>query len=148
MRYLLLDNIRSMNNVWAMFRNSDGAGYDKIILTGCSPTPPRSDISKTAIGAQDYIDWEYYANPLDAIELLKKDWFKIVAVELTDESVNYKELSKLKWDKVCLVMGNEIVWVDDKILEIADMAVVIPMLWNKASLNVSVAAGIVMYELV
>lgn len=148
MRYLLLDNIRSMNNVGAMFRNSDGAGYDKIILTGCTPTPPRNDISKTAIWAQDYIDWEYYENPLEVIKLLREDWFKIVAVELTDESVNYKELSKIKDENVCLIMGNEIMWVNEEILKEADMAVVIPMLWKKASLNVSVAAGIVMYELV
>jgi tRNA G18 (ribose-2'-O)-methylase SpoU len=149
MKYILLDSIRSMQNVWAVFRNCDGAGYDKIFLTGYTPTPPRNDIKKTAIWAENYIDWEYYKDPIDIILELKNKWVKIISVELTEDSVNYKELwKKYSWEDVCLVLWNEINWVDKKILQISDNIAIIPMKWKKASLNVSVACWIVMYEFV
>jgi len=149
MKYILLDSIRSMQNVWAVFRNCDWAGYDKVFLTGYTPTPPRNDIKKTAIWAENYIDWEYYRDPLEAIEKLKNKWVKIISVELTDDSVNYKTLwEKYEGEDVCLVLWNELSWVSKKILQISDDIAIIPMNWKKASLNVSVACGIVMYEFV
>ncbi len=146
-KIILLDSIRSMQNVGAIFRNADGAGFEKLYLTGFTPHPPRSDISKTALWAEQTIDWEYYKNTTSCIESLRKNWYKIYAVELTDDAVDYKELFSDESEKVCLIMGNEVSGVSDEVLALVDKVVIIPMLGKKASLNVSVAAGIVMYAL-
>ena len=137
-----------MQNVWAIFRNADGSWFEKLYLTGFTPHPPRSDISKTALWAENTIDWEYSKDVISCIEKLKSEWYKIYAVELTDDAVDYKELFQDESEKVCLVMGNEVNWVSDEVLSLADKTVIIPMLGHKESLNVSVAAGIVMYSLV
>lgn len=144
-KIILLDSIRSMQNVGAIFRNSDWAWFEKVILTGHCPTPPRSDIKKTALWAENFIDWEYYKNPIEILKNLKKDWYKIYSVELDKRSTDYTELFKEKEKKVCLVMWNEISWVSSEILDLSDKIVIIPMRWKKESLNVSVAAWIVMY---
>lgn len=144
-KIILLDSIRSMQNVWAIFRNADWAWFEKLILTWTTPTPPRNDISKTALWSETFINWEYYQNPFEIIEKLKKDWYKIYSVELDKRSIEYTELFKKNNKKICLVMWNEISWVNPKILDLSDEIVVIPMRWKKESLNVSVAAWIVMY---
>ncbi|ATU05662.1 hypothetical protein BKN14_04470 [Candidatus Gracilibacteria bacterium HOT-871] len=144
-KIILLDSIRSMQNVGAIFRNADGAGFTKVILSGTTPTPPRNDIAKTALGSDTFIDWEYYQDPFEILEKLKNDGFKIYSVELDKRSIDYKELFTKNNEKVCLVMGNEIAGVNPKILDLSDEIVVIPMRGKKESLNVSVAAGIVMY---
>jgi len=144
-KIILLDSIRSMQNVGAIFRNCDWAWFDKMILTGHTPTPPRSDISKTALWAQDWIDWEYFRDPFLVISELKEKWYKIYSVELDERSIEYTELFKKNEDKVCLIMWNEIKWVNKKILDLSDEIVIITMRWKKESLNVSVAAWIVMY---
>lgn len=144
-KIILLDSIRSMQNVWAIFRNADWAWFEKLILTWTTPTPPRNDISKTALWSETFIDWEYYQNPFEIIEKLKKDWYKIYSVELDKRSIEYTELFKKNNEKICLVMWNEVSWVNPKILDLSDEIVIIPMRWKKESLNVSVAAWIVMY---
>ncbi len=148
MKIILLDSIRSMQNVGAIFRNCDGAGFEKIILTGYSPHPPRNEISKTALYSQNYIDWEYYKEPLNILRKLKKESYKIYSIELTDVSKNYKELFWNTEENICLVVWNEINGVSQEILDLSDEIIMIPMLGNKESLNVSVAAGIVMYATV
>ena len=148
MKILLLDNIRSMQNVGAIFRNADGSGFEKIYLCGCTPTPPRNEISKTALSSQNTIDWEYYSSASECAKHIKKAWFSIYCIELTDSSIDYKELFDNCPKNICFVLWNEVKWVDDKLLDISDKNVIIPMLWNKESLNVSVAAGIVMYATV
>lgn len=144
-KIILLDSIRSMQNVWAIFRNSDWAWFEKVILTGTTPTPPRNDISKTALWSETFIDWEYYKDPFEIIEKLKNDWYKIYSVELDKRSIEYTELFKKNNEKICLIMWNEVSWVNPKILDLSDEIVIIPMRWKKESLNVSVAAWIVMY---
>ena len=146
-KIVLLDSIRSMQNVWAIFRNADWAWFDKLILTWYTPYPPRSDISKTALWAQDWIDWEFYENWLEILKKLKKNWYKIFSVELTSDAINYTELFKEKFDKICLIMWNEVSWVRKEFLELSDKKVIIPMRGKKESLNVSVAAWIVMYAI-
>jgi len=146
-KVVLLDSIRSMQNVWAIFRNADWAWFDKVILTWYTPYPPRSDISKTALWAQNWIDWEFYEDWLEILKKLKEQWYKIYSVELTPDAIEYKELFWEKNDKVCLIMWNEISWVRKEFLELSDKKVIIPMRWKKESLNVSVAAGIVMYAI-
>ncbi|MDD4530461.1 MAG: TrmH family RNA methyltransferase, partial [Candidatus Gracilibacteria bacterium] len=91
-KYILLDNIRSLLNVGAIFRTVDGAGFDKVILTGFTPTPPRKEISKTAIGAEQYVDWEYYEDPTEILKELKKQGFKIITVEQTQKSIDFRKL--------------------------------------------------------
>ena len=135
-----------MQNVWAIFRNADGAGFDKIILTWYTPYPPRNDIAKTALWWEKFIDWEYFQGIDDAINQIKKDWYKIWSVELCEDSIDYKELFDIKEEKVCLIMWNEVSWVQKKLLDISDKKIIIPMNGKKESLNVSVAAGIVMYS--
>ena len=148
MKILLLDNIRSMQNVGAIFRNCDGAGFSKIYLTGCTPTPPRNDISKTALWAEKTIDWEYFQNPLDAIGEIQRNNINIYSIELSERSIDYKELFKKQDKNICLILWNEVKGVGQNLLDISDKIVMIPMLWVKESLNVSVAAGIVMYATV
>jgi tRNA G18 (ribose-2'-O)-methylase SpoU len=144
-KIILLDSIRSMQNVGAMFRNADGAGFEKVILTGYSPVPPRKDISKTAIGAQNWIDWEYFVDPVEIVLSLKKEGYTIYSVELGETAIDYRELFQMPKENVCLIMGNEIDGVSARLLELSDEIVFIPMRGKKESLNVSVAAGIVMY---
>lgn len=148
MKILLLDNIRSMQNVGAIFRNCDGSWFEKIYLTGCTPTPPRNEISKTALSAQNTVDWEYYTDTLSCLEQLKHAGYKIYSIELDKRSIDYKSLIWNIPEKICFVLWNEVKGVDPKLLDISDEIVMIPMLWNKESLNVSVAAGIVMYATV
>ena len=144
-KIILLDSIRSMQNVWAIFRNCDGSWFEKMILTWTCPTPPRKDISKTALWAEHFIDWEYYSDAISILKELRNTWYKIYSVELDKRSINYRELFDRKEDKVCLVMWNEITWVSKEIMDISDKIIIIPMRWQKESLNVSVAAWIVMY---
>ena len=146
-KIILLDNIRSMQNVGAIFRNADGSGFDKLILTGYTPTPPRWDISKTALWAQGWIDWEYFRDSSWIIKELKNDWYEIFSVELTDDAVEYTELFKYKHYKVVLIMWNEVTGVSQELLDLSDKKVIIPMRGKKESLNVSVAAWIVMYAI-
>lgn len=147
-KVIILDSIRSMQNVGAIFRNADGSGFDKIILAWHTPTPPRSDISKTALWAENYINWEYYEDIFDALKELKQQGYQIFAVELTPQAIDYKTLFHSNLEKVCLIVGNEVLWVSKEVLDFCDKHVIIPMIGKKNSLNVSVAAGIVMYALV
>lgn len=148
MKILLLENIRSMQNVGALFRNCDGAGFQKILITGHSPFPPRNDIAKTALWSEKTIDWEYFRDAESCISELKKIWYQIYSIELDECAIDYKELIDNTPSKVVFVLWNEVLWVSKKTLEISDKIVMIPMLWNKESLNVSVAWGIVMYATV
>ncbi len=146
-KIILLENIRSQQNVWAIFRNADGSGFDKLILSWYSPTPPRSDIAKTALWAQNWINWEYYKDSIQIVKKLKKQWYRIYSVELTKDAINYKELFKQKSGKTLLIVWNEISWISKELLDLSDKKVIIPMRWKKESLNVSVAAWIVMYAI-
>ncbi|MDD3120287.1 MAG: RNA methyltransferase [Candidatus Gracilibacteria bacterium] len=144
-KYILLDNIRSLLNVGAIFRTVDGAGFNKVILTGFTPTPPRKEISKTAIGAEQYVDWEYYEDPVEILKELKKQGFKIITVEQTQKSIDFRKL-EIRNENICLVLGNEIEGVNKKIVELSDYCVELPMLGQKQSLNVATTAGIMLYR--
>lgn len=144
-KIIILDSIRSMQNVWAIFRNADWAWFDKVIMTWHTPHPPRNDISKTALWAENFINWEYQKDIFQKVLELKEQGYKIYSVELDKRSVEYTELFDLNHEKVALIMWNEINWVNPKLLDLSDKIVIIPMRWQKESLNVSVAAGIVMY---
>jgi len=150
MKYLVLENIRSAYNVGAMFRTADGAGVDKIFLVGYSPTPTdrfariQPEIKKTSLGASESIPWEHFTEPQPLIEKLKKEAFTVVPVEQTESSVSLQVFTIP--ENVAYIMGNEIEGVSKEFLAAADTIIEIPMLGEKESLNVSVAAGIVLYH--
>lgn len=150
MKYIILENIRSAHNVGAIFRTADGAGVDKILLVGYTPTPidrfgrPQSEIAKTSLGACDVIPWEHCENSRGVIKQLQGEGFTVAAVELTDSSVSLKEFSVP--GNVAYLMGNEVVGVEEETMEACDVVVSLPMLGVKESLNVATTAGIVMYH--
>jgi len=146
MKILLLDNIRSILNVGALFRTCDGAGFDKIVLTGFTPTPPRREISKTAIWAENFVAWEYYKNPLEYVTNLQKEWYLIFVLEQTPESIYFHRVAEFRHKNICLILGNEIEGVDGELIQMADYCIEIPMHGKKQSLNVATAGGICMYQ--
>lgn len=145
--YVLLDNIRSLYNVGSIFRTSDGARIAKLILTGFTPHPPRKEIDKTALGSTETVPWEYEKNPSDAINKLKAQAIKICVLEHTNQSKPYFTINKKDFP-ICLVVGNELTGVSKEVLDLADMAIDIPMFGLKQSLNAAVAYGIAVFELV
>ena len=141
----LIENIRSMHNVGSIFRSSDGACIEELLLTGFTATPPRPEITKTALGSTDSVPWQYIKNSVNKINELKQKGYTIYIVEQTTESRVYSEV-EYKFP-LCLIMGNEVDGVSDELVSLADYSVEIPMLGIKHSLNVSVAYGIVVYDM-
>lgn len=142
--YLVLDNIRSMYNVGAIFRSAEGARVKKIYLCGITATPPREQIFKTSLGAVDWVDWEYYKNTAEAINELKDKGARIVALEQTDQSIDYKKMKSQM--PLAIVVGHELKGVSPEALELCDLSVEIPMYGKSNSLNVATATGILLYE--
>jgi 23S rRNA (guanosine2251-2'-O)-methyltransferase len=141
----LLHNIRSLHNVGSMFRTADGAGVEKLFLCGETGTPPRAEIAKTALGAEESVPWEYWMDARECVERLKREGIRIVALELAPQSVDYR--SFVKKGLVCLVVGNEVDGLPPALLALCDGCIRIPMRGKKESLNVSVAFGVAAYEL-
>lgn len=143
--YVLLNNIRSLHNVGSIFRTADAAGVKKIFLCGQTGYPPRKEITKSAIGAEEMVAWQYYIDAHDCVRDLSEQKIKLVALEQTQKSIDYRQY---KVDgPTCLVLGHEIDGVSDEILRECDAAIEIPMNGQKDSLNVSVAFGIAVYQL-
>ncbi|MCX6809008.1 MAG: RNA methyltransferase [Candidatus Berkelbacteria bacterium] len=144
--YLLLDNVRSMENVGSIFRTADAAGIDKVILCGITPKPPRKEIDKAALGAVDFVEWKYCNSTKSKIESLKQEGFEIIGIEQDKRSITY---SNFKFDsaKIALILGSETDGINPEILDLCDQILEIPMYGQKNSLNVSVCAGIILFEL-
>ena len=141
---ILVENVRSVHNVGSIFRSADGFGAEKIYLTGYTAHPPRKDLHKTALGAEDAVPWEYYENPLDAAEVIKKQGIPLILIEQTKQS---KSMYEIEWKfPLCFIVGNEVSGVSEELSSMADIHVELPMRGVKQSLNVSVAAGVVGYE--
>lgn len=145
---IVLDNIRSLHNVGSVFRTADAFRLKKIYLTGITGTPPHREIHKTALGATESVDWEYVEKPDQVIAKLKHEGFAIVAVEQTDASTPLHAFTPKPDQKIALVFGNEIHGVSEEVIALTDVALEIPQSGTKHSLNVSVCAGIVVWELV
>lgn len=143
--YLLLDNIRSLFNIGAIFRTADAAGIDKIILGGISGTPNSEKVKKVALGAEKTIPWEHSWQAWRVIEKLKKQGFQIIALEQSKKSIPYNKF-KPKFP-IILIVGNEINGVSKNLLKRADKIIHLPMYGQKESLNVGVATGITVYEI-
>ena len=136
----LAHNVRSLWNVGSFFRTADAMNVEKIYLTGYTGHPPRKEITKTALGAEETVEWEHAEEPLSVLQSLKRDGWELVALELTPKS---KDIHAFKpSNKICLVVGHELTGVPEDVLAICDHIVQIPMLGKKESLNVAVAAGI------
>jgi tRNA G18 (ribose-2'-O)-methylase SpoU len=145
--YVLCDNIRSIYNVGSVFRTSDAALIEKLYLTGYTPYPPRPEIEKVALGSTNAVPWEYVKNPMDAVFALQKNGVKIVPLEITSGSRDYTDISASDFP-LCLVLGNELTGVSNEIIEASDFTVEIPQYGFKHSMNVSVAYGIAVFEMI
>jgi 23S rRNA (guanosine2251-2'-O)-methyltransferase len=144
---VVLDNIRSMHNVGSIFRTADAFLIEAIVLTGFTPQPPHRDIHKTALGATETVDWLYFDTIEQALEALKTKGYAIYAVEQTTESISLEKLPHFT-ESIAVVLGNEVEGVNADILPLCNGCIEIPQLGTKHSLNVSVAAGIVLWKLV
>jgi tRNA G18 (ribose-2'-O)-methylase SpoU len=143
--YVILDNIRSLYNVGAIFRTSDGVMAEKIYLCGMTGMPPRKEISKTSLGADQTVPWEYKEKAVDAVKELKKKGIQIVTLELSEPGNHYADVD---FDfPVALVLGHEIDGIKDEVMEMADLSIEIPMLGRANSLNVATSYGIAVYQL-
>ncbi len=144
--YVLLDSIRSNYNVGSIFRTSDGVMIEKLFLCGYTPHPPKKEILKTALGSTDSVKWEYIKNSKEVILKLKNEGIKICALELTNKSKQYYEVSERDFP-LCLIVGNEITGVSQELIDLCDLSIEIPQYGIKQSLNVAVAYGIAIFEL-
>ncbi|GAB5465285.1 MAG: RNA methyltransferase [Candidatus Kapaibacteriales bacterium] len=140
-----LHDVRSVFNVGSVFRSCDGSSAERLYLSGFSPTPPRQDLSKTALGAEETVPYTYLRDFKEIISQIKAEGKKIIAMELTDNSIDFSDLKDSDYPAVFL-LGNEVGGLPSELLEMCDSAVSLPMLGKKHSLNVSVTAGIICYK--
>ena len=143
---VVLDNVRSLHNVGSVFRTADAFRLEAIYLCGITACPPSAEIHKTALGAEDSVDWHYAADTCDVVRRLKEEGVIVFAVEQVEGSVLLPDLELNPSQRYAVVMGNEVKGVQQAVVDLADYALEIPQYGTKHSLNVSVTAGIVMWE--
>lgn len=143
---VVLDNIRSLNNIGSIFRTSDAFRVDHLCLCGITSTPPSPEIHKTALGAEDSVAWRYYPTTLEALATLKEEGYLIAVLEQVKGSIDLTELRYPSGAKVAIVAGNEVDGVDPAVVNAADICVEIPQEGTKHSLNVSVSTGLLLWE--
>ncbi|MCV9928468.1 RNA methyltransferase [Flavobacterium sp. LS1R49] len=144
---LVLDDIRSLHNIGSVFRTADAFLIEKIILCGITATPPNKEIHKTALGATDTVTWEHHENVLEVIENLKKENVTTLAIEQVESAIFLQDFEVEKNKKYALIFGNEVYGVAQEAVAICDGCIEIPQLGTKHSLNISVSAGIVVWDL-
>lgn len=144
---VVMDQIRSMHNVGSVFRTADAFLINGICLCGFTPQPPHRDIHKTALGATETVDWMYYEHTIDAVTALKKQGYKVYAIEQTEGSIPLNQFDK-KEELIAFVFGNEVDGVDASVIALCDGVIEIPQWGMKHSLNISVAAAVVLWEFV
>ena len=145
---VVLDNIRSCNNIGSVFRTSDALLIEKVILCGITATPPNAEIHKTALDAEKSVHWEYFTETELAVEKLKSDGYLVFAVEQVVNSIMLPEFKPEKGQKLALVFGNEVKGVQQSVVNMCNGAIEIPQYGTKHSFNISVSAGIVLWDLV
>ena len=143
---LVLDNVRSMHNTGSVFRSADAFLVSKLILCGITAVPPHKDIHKTALGATESVEWQYYKDTLDAVNELKGKGYRVVAIEQTEGSISLSEFVTEPGEKYAVILGHEIRGVQQKVVNACDAFIDIPQYGTKHSLNISVCAGIVIWE--
>jgi tRNA G18 (ribose-2'-O)-methylase SpoU len=144
---IILDDIRSFHNIGSVFRTADAFLIEKIYLCGITAIPPNKEIHKTALGATETVTWEYQKDILEVIENLKKDSISVFAIEQVENAIFLQDFKMDKNKKYALVFGNEVYGVAQKAIELCDGTIEIPQLGSKHSLNISVSAGIVVWDL-
>lgn len=145
---VVLDNVRSLNNVGSAFRTCDAFLIEKIFLTGITGQPPHRDINKTALGATDSVIWEYYENVVDLIKALKKQEYFTVAIEQVEDAEILHQFQMEADRKYAFVFGNEVFGVSDEVVQEVDACIEIPQFGTKHSLNISVSIGVVLWEFI
>ncbi|NVO09013.1 MAG: RNA methyltransferase [Bacteroidales bacterium] len=143
---VVLDNIRSLNNIGSVFRTSDALLVEKIILCGISGTPPHKEIHKTALGAEESVEWEYFETTVEAVIKLRKNGYKIISLEQTSDSIDLIKYQPKQGVKYALVFGNELRGVEQNVVDISDECIEIPQFGTKHSFNIAVSAGIVLWD--
>ncbi len=143
---VVLDHVRSLNNVGSVFRTSDAFRVEAIYLCGITACPPHAEIHKTALGAEDVVEWVYFKDTLEAVDNLKQQGYTVCAIEQTEGSVMLPDLLIDKTKKYAIIMGNEVKGVHQEIIDKCNLCIEIPQYGTKHSLNVSVTAGIVMWD--
>lgn len=143
---VVLDNVRSHLNVGSVFRSCDAFPVEALYLCGITGVPPHRDIQKTALGATETVQWKYFENAETAIEQLKKNEYKILSVEQAEGSTSLFSLSNLLTQPIALIFGNEVDGVQQSLVSISDYCIEIPQFGSKHSLNISVSAGVVLWE--
>ncbi|HOK59988.1 MAG: RNA methyltransferase [Tenuifilum sp.] len=143
---VVLDNVRSLNNVGSVFRTSDAFLIEKIYLCGITGIPPHPEIHRSALGAENSVDWEYADSTVKAVEGLKQSGYVIISVEQVEHSVLLNQFYPKKGQKYALVFGNEVKGVGQDVVDISDVCIEIPQLGTKHSFNISVSAGIVLWD--
>ena len=143
---VVLDNVRSMHNIGSVFRTSDAYVVEKVVLCGITAQPPHPDIHKSALGAEFSVDWEYYADTNEAVAALKAQGYEVWAVEQVEGSVMLQDFRMEQGRRYAVVFGNEVKGVQQAVVDASDGAIEIPQFGTKHSLNVSVTAGMVIWE--
>ena len=143
---VILDNVRSLHNVGSVFRTSDAYCVEKVILCGITATPPNAEIHKSALGAEFSVDWEYYKETAEAVNELKQAGYTVLAIEQAHDSINMDTFKAEKGNKYAVILGNEVKGVQQSVIDLSDDCLELPQFGTKHSLNVSVTAGIVIWE--
>ena len=143
---VVLDHIRSLNNVGSVFRTADAFRMEGVYLCGITATPPDAEIHKTALGAEDTVEWHYFKETADAVKELKQLGYVICALEQAEKSISLEKFSPEKNKKYAIVVGHEVKGVQQDVVDLCDICIEIPQFGTKHSLNVSVAAGIVLWD--
>jgi len=145
---VVLDNIRSMHNVGSVFRTADAFLLQSIYLCGYTAQPPHRDIQKTALGATETVDWKYFKTGSEAVQSLRKEGYTIAGVEQVENSISLPDFKSNQYERLAVIFGNEVSGISNEILPLCDCFIEIPQSGMKHSLNISVAAGIVLWEIV
>ncbi len=145
---VILDDIRSMHNVGSAFRTCDAFRIGALYLCGYTPQPPHRDIHKTALGATETVNWQYFTTTLDAVNTAKEEGYKIIAIEQAHNSTMLDKYNVTLGEKIALVFGNEVGGVSEEVMKVADECIEIPQWGSKHSLNISVSLGVVLWEMV
>lgn len=143
---IVLDNIRSLNNIGSVFRTADAFLIEAVYLCGITAQPPHRDIQKTALGATESVSWKYFKTTKDAIKELKKNNYKIASIEQAEEATMLNEFNPTK-EKIAVVFGNEVKGVEQEVVNMSDVVIEIPQFGTKHSLNISVSCGVVIWDL-
>ena len=143
---VVLDNVRSLHNVGAVFRTADAFLIEKICLCGITACPPSAEIHKTALGAENTVEWVYYEDTCEALKNLKSEGYRLLAIEQAEGSISLNDFIPNKQEKYAIIFGNEVKGVSQEAIDISDDCIEIPQFGTKHSLNVSVTSGIVIWD--